>query len=147
MWDTAWVTGEQGVPSSLIQQETAIRICFEGVFPMQGGEQLEFDRMGLQLPGEGLEAFSPRSPRFEGRAAIMGLDCSYSYRYSPRKEREEQWHNTTTMILSPASCHTHICACDLPSPSNELNRHGSSHMCSPSCIFIFPRLTTLSFIW
>lgn len=38
-------------------------------------QQLEFDRMALQLLGEGLEAFSPRKSQVSGHAAITGFDC------------------------------------------------------------------------
>lgn len=72
------MTGEQIVPSSLIQQKTALHVWFEGMFPTHGGELAAVRSLTewfFSCWGKDQRLSALGSPKFQGRAAIMGFDC------------------------------------------------------------------------
>lgn len=95
-----WWADSPQLPNS---EGAARHVWFEGIFPMYGGKPAAAS-LTEWLLREGPEAFGPRKSQVSGQSGPHGLwlHCSHSYRYSPRKEHEEQWHDTTAMVLSPA---------------------------------------------
>lgn len=100
------------VPSPLIQQETAAHICFEGVFPMQGGEPAAAGvwQDGSSATGGRTGGFQPKKSKVSGQSSHYGLGLLLELQVFPK---ERAWgtvaqHHNNDFITSIFS-HTHMC--------------------------------------